>query len=113
MISEVEAEKINQWLRDFQKEHGDKMVLNDDVIRDLAYALCDDTPLGIEASYRLSNWLICYLNTPKISKEHLKNIQYKVDLQENAAKRLYEALADYKRYTRDILDIAGLLYPDE
>ena len=113
MISEVEADKIDQWLRKFQKEHGDSMIVNDDIIRDLACSLYDDIPLGYEASHRLANWLFCHLNTPKIPEEHLKNIQYKVDLQENAAKRLYEALADYKRYTRDILDIAGLLYPDE
>lgn len=88
MISEVEAEKINQWLRDFQKEHGDKMVMNDDIIRDLACALCDDSPLGYEASHRLANWLFCYLNVPKISGKLLKNLQCMADHQKDAEERL-------------------------
>lgn len=62
MISKVEADEIDQWLKNFQKEHGDTMVVNDDTIWDLARALCDDTPLGYEASHRLANWLFCYLH---------------------------------------------------
>ena len=62
MISEVEADKIDKWLKNFQKEHGNTMIVNDDVIRDLACALCDDIPLGYEASYRLANWLFCHLH---------------------------------------------------
>lgn len=76
MISEVEADKIDQWLRKFQKKHGDKMVINDDIISDLACALCDDIPLGYVASHRLANWLFCHLNVPKISGKLLKNVQH-------------------------------------
>ena len=36
MISEAEADKIDQWLKNFQKEHCNTMVVNDDVIWDLA-----------------------------------------------------------------------------
>ena len=61
MISEVEADKIDQWLKKFQKEHGNKMIVNDDVLTDLACALCDDIPLGYEASHRLANWMFCHL----------------------------------------------------
>ncbi len=64
MISE-EADEINQWLRKFQKEHGNEMIVNDDVINDLACALCDDIPLGYEASHRLADLLFCYLNYPE------------------------------------------------
>ena len=103
MISEVEAEKIDQWLIDFQKEHGDKMVLDDSIIRDLAYALCDDTPLGYEASHRLSNWLFCYLNAPKISGKLLKNLQCMAEHQKDAEERLDKAFEDYKRYTYDLM----------
>ena len=103
MISEVEAEKINQWLINFQKEHGDKMVLNDDVIRDLAYALCDDIPLGYEASQRLANWLFCYLNMPKISGKLLENLQCMAEHQKDAEERLGEAFDDYKRYVYDFM----------
>ena len=69
MISKEEANKIDLWLRTFQKEHGNKMVVNDDIIRDLACSLCDDIPLGYEASHRLANWLFCYLNVPKFSEK--------------------------------------------
>lgn len=75
MISEVEADKIDQWLRKFQKEHGNKMEVNDDVIWDLACALCDDIPLGYEASHRLANWLFCHLH---ISKAIEKDLQTKL-----------------------------------
>lgn len=71
MISEVEADKIDQWLKKFQKEHGNKMEVNDDVIWDLACALCDDIPLGYEASHRLANWLFCHLHISKDSKKDL------------------------------------------
>ena len=66
MISKVEADKIDQWLKKFQKEHGNKMIVDDHIILELAGALCDDIPLGYEASHRLTNWLFCHLN---ISKE--------------------------------------------
>ena len=113
MISEVEAEKINQWLIKFQKEHGDKMVLNDDVIRDLACSLCDDNPLGYEASHRLANWLFCYLNMPKISGKLLENLQRMAEHQKDAEERLGEAFDDYKRYAYDFMRTFKVLNEDE
>lgn len=113
MISEVEADKIDQWLRKFQKEHGDRMVVNDDIIRDLACALCDDVPLGYEASHRLANWLFCYLNVPKISGRFLKNVQHMAEHQEDAEKRLDEAFDDYKRYITDLMTTFNVLKEDE
>ena len=109
MISEIVDKEIDQWLRKFQKEHGDKMVVSDDVIRDLACALCDDIPLGYEASHRLANWLFCHLNLPKISKKHLKDIQHMAEHQKDAEKRLDEAFDDYKRYTRDLMTAFNVL----
>ena len=100
MISKADADKINQWLKKFQKEHGDTMVVNDDIIRDLACALCDDIPLGYEASHRLANWLFCHLNVPKMSKKHLENIQRMAECQEGAEKCLNEAFDDYRHYTK-------------
>lgn len=112
MISEVEADKIDQWLKKFQKEHGDKMVITDDIIGDLACALCDDIPLGYEASHRLANWLFCYLNIPKISGKLLNNIQHMAEHQKDAAKRLNEAFDDYKRYTSDLMMTFKVLKED-
>lgn len=77
MISEVEAVKIDQWLKKFQKEHGNKMIVTDDVITDLACALCDDIPLGYEASHRLANWMFCHLKAPK-------NVQPAIDILKGA-----------------------------
>lgn len=102
MISEVEADKINQWLRKFQKDRGDKTIVNDDFINDLACALYDNIPLGYEASHRLANWLFCYLNSPKISKNLLMQIQSKMHQQQYAKQRLIEAFSDYERYSSDI-----------
>lgn len=113
MISKVEADKIDQWLKNFQKERGDKMVVDDGFIRDLACALCDDIPLGYEASHRLANWLFCYLNVPKISGKLLKNIQNMAEHQKDAEKRLDEAFDDYKRYTSDLMMTFKVLKEDE
>jgi len=113
MISEVEANKIDQWLRKFQKDHGNEMVVNDDIIRDLACALCDDIPLGYEASHRLANWLFCHLNAPKISGELLEKVQHAAEHQENAADRLTEAFYDYKRCSRYLLTVFNVLQEAE
>lgn len=103
MISKVEADKIDQWLRKFQKKHGDTMVVDDDIIKHLAWALCDDIPLGYEASHRLADWLFCHLNVPKISGKLLENVQHMAEHQKDAEERLNEAFDDYKRYTRDLM----------
>ena len=113
MISKEEADKIDQWLRKFQKDHGDAMVINDDIISDLARALCDDIPLGYEASHRLANWLFCHLNVPKISGVLLKNIQHMAEHQKDAEKRLDEAFDDYKRYTIDLMTAFKVFKEDE
>ena len=103
MISEVEADKIDQWLRNFLKEHSNPTVVDDDFIRDLACNLCDDIPLGYEASHRLANWLFCYLNAPKISEKLLENIQHAANRQKDAEERLNEAFSNYERCTKDLM----------
>ena len=74
MISDTDANKIDEWLRKFQKNHNELEIVDDDIIKSLACALCDDIPLGYEASHRLANWLFCYLNRPHISNEGIKRI---------------------------------------
>lgn len=105
MISEKDADKVDQWLKDFQKEHGGAMIVDDNVIKDLACALCDDIPLGYEGSHRLANWLFCHLNVPKISKDLCGHIQYMANHQEDAEERLNKAFDDYKRCTNELMTI--------
>lgn len=103
MISEVDAEKIDQWLKKFQIKHGNRMVVDDSVMRDLAGSLCDDIPLGYEASHRLANWIFCHLNTPKISGELIENVKCMAERQEEAKKRLDNALYDYGYCTMNLV----------
>ena len=101
MISKIDEEKIDQWLKNFQKNYGDTMNMNN-TICSLAYELCNDIPFGYEASHRLANWLFCYLNAPKIPKNILMQIQSKMHQQQCAKQRLIEAFSNYEQYTGDI-----------
>ena len=103
MISDTDANEIDEWLRKFQKEHDDLKIVDDKAIKSLACALHDDIPFGNEASIRLANWLFCHLNVPKISGKLLKNVQHMAEHQKDAEERLNEAFDDYKRYTRDLM----------
>ena len=53
----VNEDSIDRWLRKFQREHKELVYIGVDELRDLAYALHDDIPLGYEASMRLADWL--------------------------------------------------------
>lgn len=56
MLSET---SIDLWFRNFQREHGDsEMIMNADTLRDLAYNLHDDIPLGYEGSMRLGSFML-------------------------------------------------------
>ena len=54
----VNEDRIDKWLRKFQREHEELVHIGVDELRDLAYALFNDIPLGYEASMRLANWLL-------------------------------------------------------
>ena len=49
---------IDKWMRSFQSEHGELSHIGPDELRELAFALHDDIPLGYEASMRLGQWLL-------------------------------------------------------
>ena len=85
------------------------MTVNDDIIRDLACALCDDIPLGYEASHRLANLLFWHLDVPKISGELLEKVQHVAEDQANAEERLSEAFYDYKCYTKHLMMMFNVL----
>ena len=56
LISET---SIDLWFREFQLKHGDtEIVMNADTLRDLAYSLHDDIPLGYEGSMRLGTFML-------------------------------------------------------
>lgn len=54
----MNEDRIDEWLRKFQHEHKELVHIGVDELRDLAYALHNDIPLGYEASMRLGNWLL-------------------------------------------------------
>ncbi len=54
----VTEDGIDKWMRSFQSEHGELAHIGHDELRELAFALHDDIPLGYEASMRLADWLL-------------------------------------------------------
>ena len=54
----VTEDSIDKWMRSFQSEHGELAHIGPDELRELAFALHDDIPLGYEASMRLGQWLL-------------------------------------------------------
>ena len=54
----MNEDRLDEWLRKFQREHKELVHIGVDELRDLAYALHNDIPLGYEASMRLGNWLL-------------------------------------------------------
>lgn len=65
-ITVVEDKKypdIDEWISNFDKTAPDK--IDHDALYDFACALCDDIPLGYEASHRLAHILFSYLNSNK------------------------------------------------
>lgn len=59
VISETDADKINEWLRKFQvsAEQDGFDEIDDQFALELARAMCDECPLGYEASHRIASWL--------------------------------------------------------
>jgi len=50
--------QINEWLRRFEADHDQLRTIGEAELRELAYALHDDIPLGYEASMRFADWLL-------------------------------------------------------
>lgn len=103
MISDTDANKIDEWLRNFQKDHDDLKIVNDNAIESLARALHDDIPFGYEASIRLANWLFCYLNQPHISNEGIERIRQMFDRQKYLDTQLNNAYNAYNQSLNDIV----------
>ena len=55
---EVTESSIDKWLREFQRKHDELRHIGLDELREIAYALHDDIPMGYEASMRLADWLL-------------------------------------------------------
>lgn len=55
---EVTESSIDKWLCEFQRKHDELRRIGLDELRELAYALHDDIPMGYEASMRLADWLL-------------------------------------------------------
>ena len=54
----VTEDGIDKWMRSYQSEHGELAHIGPDELRELAFALHNDIPLGYEASMRLGHWLL-------------------------------------------------------
>lgn len=69
----IKQEYIINWLDDFVKDMTDngKTDIDDKFLDALARALCDDIPLGYEASCRLASWIFGYLNNQKLKEKLL------------------------------------------
>ena len=61
---EVTESSIDKWLREFQRKHDGLRHIGLEELRELAYALHDDIPMGYEASMRLADWLLHVAPTP-------------------------------------------------
>ena len=103
MISDIDANKIDEWLRKFQKEHDELKIVDDNAIESLARALYNDIPFGYEASIRLANWLFCHLNQPHISKEEIDRIDQKFERQKYLDAKLNNAYNEYNQSLNDII----------
>lgn len=52
-----------EWVRTYQREHGELETFGPSELRELANSLHDDIPFGYEASVRLAQWLMCFKAT--------------------------------------------------
>ena len=62
MIDEHNAENIDKWLQNFENDFHNNSRVNDIFLEEFARSLCDDIPLGYEASHRIASWLFNYIN---------------------------------------------------
>jgi len=71
----VNEDSIDKWLREFQFAHGEFTHIGPNELKDLAYALHDDIPLGYEASMRLADWLLhATLGSGKLTTKQVEKV---------------------------------------
>jgi len=110
-INEIDQMFFDDWLKKFQKENQqNKSQVDDNWMIFLAGALCDDCPLGYEASHRLADWIFNYINHSKTPKEYLDKINKLIRKQnslirkqEMAIEVLEDNFNDYKQVTTELL----------
>ena len=104
----IDPKKIDEWLQNFQLKYGDAMTVDDSVLTHLACALCDDIPLGYEASHRLANWIFCHINTSKYSSDVRTCIDARTDEVLTAERKLFEAYTAYKEKVNQVVCLLDL-----
>lgn len=103
-INEIDQMYFADWLEKFQKEKQEnKSQIDDDWMIALAGALCDDCPLGYEASHRLADWIFSYVNRPRMSKKYLNKVNSLIRKQEMTIEELEENFSDYKQATTELI----------
>lgn len=71
----VTENSIDRWLREFQFEHGELAHIGSEELKDLAFALHDDIPLGYEGSMRLADWLLhATLESGKLTTKQVEKV---------------------------------------
>lgn len=103
----IDPKKIDEWLRNFQSKYGN-MAFDDSVLTHLACALCDDMPLGYEASHRLANWIFCHINASKYSADACTCIEARTDEALAAERKLFEAYTAYKEKVNQVVCLLDL-----
>lgn len=103
----IDPKKIDEWLRNFQSKYGN-MAFDDSVLTHLACALCDDMPLGYEASHRLANWIFCHINASKYSSDACTCIEARTDEVLAAERKLFEAYTAYKEKINQVVCLLDL-----
>lgn len=66
-MTDEDDEKIGSWFKDWEIDHGAPKDIAD--LYEIALCLCDDIPIGYEASHRLATWIFGIYNSTKASYE--------------------------------------------
>ena len=104
----IDPEKIDEWLRNFQMKYDNTMTVDDSVLIHLACALCDDIPLGYEASHRLANWIFCHINTSRYSADARTSIDVRTNKVLAAERELLKAYVAYKEKINQVVCLLDL-----
>lgn len=62
-MTEDEDARAESWFRDWEVDHGIPKDIAD--LYEVALCLCDDIPMGYEASHRLASWIFGIYNSMK------------------------------------------------
>jgi len=65
-MTEDDDIKAEKWFRDWEIDHGTPKDIFD--LYEVAWSLCDDIPIGYEASHRLASWIFVIYNSMKTTK---------------------------------------------